>query len=296
MKQNSLLIGLLAVLLVVAYIVLQKPGEQSLSDERTGTLVEIDSLKVDRIEIKTNTLDLTLEKKGVDWFVSKPLQSRADQNNVANLIHQSKNLGVKSIVSTNPEKHSLFTVDSTGTTVKMYESGAERVAFIVGKPSSSFSETYVRKVQSNDVALVGGGLGYIYNRALREWRDKNIAAVPQENIREVKYQYGDTTFILAFKDSVWMIGRDSTDASSVQALLRNLSTVLADDFIDTLLTPQPKISAQISYNDIQLRFAFSKPAGKYFVQSSASPQWFVMEQWRAQQLLKRKKELVKARS
>ncbi|MBI4429363.1 MAG: DUF4340 domain-containing protein [Ignavibacteriales bacterium] len=296
MKQNTILIGVLALLLVVAYVVLQKPGEQSLSEEGTGKLVEVDSLKVDRIEIKSPTLDVALEKKGAEWFVQRPLVYRADQNTVANALHQAGNLEVKSIVSSNPEKHSMFTVDSTGTMVRIYEAGNERAGFIVGKPSSSFSDTYVRKMNSNDVALAGGGFGYIFNRALREWREKNIATMAQENIKEVKFQYGDTTFTLAFKDSVWMIGRDSADNSSVQNILRNLSTVTADDFIDSSLSPQPKVSAQIAYNDIQLRFAFSKPTGKFYVQSSASSQWFVMETWRAEQLLKRKKELVKPHS
>jgi len=289
MKQNTMLIGVLALLLIVAYVVLQKPGEQSLSEEGTGKLVEIDSLKVDRIEIKSLSLDLILEKKGAEWFTQRPISYRADQNNVANVLHQAKNLEVKSIVSSNPEKHPMFTVDSSGTIVKISEAGSERAAFVVGKPSANYSDTYVRMMNSNDVALVGGAFGYMFNRALREWRDKNITVMPQETIREIKYQYGDTTFTLAFRDSVWMIGRDSTDLSSVQSILRNLSTVAADDFVDSTLTPQPRISAQISYGGVVLRFAFSKAMGKYYVQSSASPQWFVLETWRAEQLLKRKK-------
>ena len=294
MKRNATLLGLFAVLLIIAYVVLQKPGEQSLSDEASGNLVEVDSLKIDRIEIKSSALDLALEKRGAEWFIQRPLSYRADQSAVGSVLHQAKSLEVKSIVSSNPGKHSMFTVDSMGTFVKIYEMGAERAAFIIGKPGSSFSETYVRKVNSNDVALVDGSFGYVFNRTLREWRDKNIATVPQENIKDVKFQYGDTTFTLMLKDSVWLIGRDSTQTPAVQDLLRNLSSVTADDFIDTSLSPQPKISTLISYGGVQLRFAFSKPAGKYYVQSSASPQWFVMEPWRANPLVKRKKELVKS--
>jgi len=294
MKRNSILLALLAVLAVIAYVVLQKPGEQSRSSESSGYMFELDSTAIDRIAIKSPTLEVLLEKRGAEWFLQKPVSYRADQNVVASTIHQAKTLEVKSIVSSNPEKHNVFMVDSTGTLVKIFEKGVEKASFVVGKVGSGYTETYVRKASSNDVAVASGVFGYVFNRVLREWRDKNIVNVPTETIKEVKFQYGDTTFVLALKDSVWMIGKDSTNATNVQDLLRNFSIVTADDFVDSALSPQPRITAQISYAGHQIRFAFSKPLGKYYVQTSSSPQWFVMETWRANNFLKRKKDLLKS--
>ena len=293
MKRNTLaLVGLLAVLVVVAYLVLQKPGEQSSSSANAGLLFQVDSLAVDRIGIKTRTGRVVLEKKGVEWFLQAPVSYRADQANVASAIHQIKALEGRGVVSSNPDKHSVFQVDSSGTSVSVHEKGAEKTSFVVGKSSSSFDETYLRIGNSKDVVLAEGSIGYAFNRPVKDWRDKTIFAAPRENIREVKFQYGDTTFVLT-QDSVWMIGKDSTQAEAVSNLVSTLANVQTDDFYDSMLVRPPKTIAMISCGGSQLQFAFRKETGKYLVQSSTSPQWFVLEQWKANQLLKRKKDLVK---
>ena len=294
MKKNTLiLIGLFVVLLIVAFLVLQKPGEQSVSSASAGFLFTIDSLSVDKIDIKTPTSSVVLEKHGAEWFVSQPINYKADQSNVEQLIHQIKILEVKSTISDKPEKHGVFQVDSaSGTQVTVYEKGIEKAAFILGKMAASYTESYARKVTSNEVMLVEGAYSHIFTRSVKEWRNKNIFTTPRENIKEIAYQYGDTTFMLYLKDSVWIVGKDKAKQSVIDGLLSTLSNVQADDFIDSALTPAPKIMATISYSGIQLRFSFSKAVNKYYIQSSASPQWFIQEQWRANQILKRKKEII----
>jgi hypothetical protein len=293
-RNTYILTGILVVLVVVAYLVMQKPGERSSSSDTEGKLVTLDSLAVNKIDIKSPTGKVVLEKKGVEWYLAEPLSYRADQSNVASLIHETKNLEVKSIVSNKPEKQSVFQVDSTGTIVRIFENGAEKTSFIIGKAGSSYSETYARRANSNDVALVGGALSYIFNRPVKEWRDRTILSAPKERIKEVKFQYGDTTFVLAFKDSTWMVGKDSTQDWVVNSLLSSLSSLQADDFVDTLITPLPKINAQLSYAGAQVSFSYLKTGDKYLVRSSSSPQWFEMQSWRANQVLKRKKDLVKS--
>lgn len=293
MKRNTyILIGLLVLLLIIAYVVMQKPGEQSSTTSSTGNLLVIDSLAVDKIEIISPSAEVVLARKGVEWFVEEPITYRADQANVASLIQQAKNFEGKGVVSSNPEKQSVYQVDSMGTTVTIYEQGKEKASFVVGKLGSSFAETYIRMKNSNDVHLVGGVFGYMFNRSVKDWRDKTIFSAPRESITEVTFQYGDTTFTLSFRDSAWMIGRDTVQEYTVNSLLSSLSTLRADDFIDSPPSFPPKITTLISYSGGQVRFAEKKGEDKYLVQSSASPQWFEMQSWNANQVLKRKKDLV----
>ncbi len=256
MKRNTLyLLGLLVLLLIVAFLLMQRPGEQSVPVETGRHFIEIDSLAVDRIEIISPKQKVVLEKKGVEWFLQEPLVYRADQTNVASLIHETKSLETKNIISSKAEKHSVFQVDSSGTLVKIFEKGAQKAAFVLGKMGPTFSETYARLANSNAVALVAGASSYTFNRPLKEWRDRTIFNIPKESIKEVKFQYGDTTFVLAFKDSVWMIGKDSTQESAVTSLLSSVTDVQADEFVDTLRSPSPKINAQISCGGVDIRFA-----------------------------------------
>jgi hypothetical protein len=294
MTRNTLLLsGLLVVLLVIAVLVMQKPGERSSSGETGVLMAPIDSLAVDKIEIKALGSSVVLQKNGVEWYLQEPVSYRADQSAVAAFLHDSKSLEVKNVVSNKPEKHSVFQVDSTGTQVKIFEKGTEKTAFIVGKPTSSYSELYARRSGSNDVLIMSGASPSAFSRPVKEWRDKIIVTTSRENIKEVRYQYGDTTFVLAFKDSAWTIGKDSTQESVVNNLISSLSNVRADDFVDTLVQHPPKITAQVAYAGTQLNFFFVKEGEKYLVQSSASPQWFEMPSWRANDILKRKRDLKK---
>jgi hypothetical protein len=291
MKKNTyILIGLFVVLLVVAFLVLQKPGEQSASSASTGLLTGIDSVSVDKIEIKTPTFSLVLEKRGTEWYIAQPINYKANQTNVGQIIHQIKNLEVKSTVSSKPEKHSVFQVDQTGTEVKVYEKGIEKTSFVLGKMAGGYTESYVRKLNSNDVLLVEGAYGYMFSRPVKEWRDKTIFTTPKESIKEVQYQYGDTTFSMAFKDSTWLIGKDKVQQSVIDGVLSSLSNLQADNFIDSTISP--KIMAAVMYAGVQIRFSFNKITNKYTVQSSHSSQWFILEPGKANKILKRKKEIV----
>jgi len=291
MKKNTyILIGLFVCLLIVAFLVLQKPGERSASSDSTGFLFTVDSLLVDKIEIKTPTSSLALEKRGVEWFVAQPINYKADQANIGQIIHQLKNIEIKNIVSNKPEKHSVFQLDQTGTQVTFYEKGVEKASFVLGKMAANYSESYVRRLNSNDVLLVEGASGYMFNRPVKDWRDKTILNTPKENIKEVRYQYGDTTFTITFTDSVWHVGKDKAQPSVVEGILSSISNLQADDFIDN--TVSPKVTAMMAYAGIQLRFSFNKITNKYYIQSSNSPQWFVLELWKTNQILKRKKDIV----
>jgi hypothetical protein len=253
-------------------------------------MFKIDSLAVDMVEIKTPAFSLVLEKRGVDWFVAQPVNYKADQAAVGQLIHQVKNFEIKNIASSKPEKHSVFQVDQTGTRIAVFERGTEKASFILGKMGGSYSESYVRRVNSNDVFVVEGASGYMFNRPVKDWRDKTILTAPKETIKTIQYQYGDTTFAVTFSDSAWVAGKEKVQQSVIEGIVSSLSNVQADDFIDSTIAP--KVTAIIAYVGAQLRFSFDKSSNKYAVQSSTSPQWFVMEQWKANQILKRKKEIV----
>jgi hypothetical protein len=294
MKKNTYyLIALFVCLLIAAYLVLQKPGEQSANSAGRGMLFTVDSLLVDKLEIKTPASTLVLEKRGADWFVAQPINYKADQATIGQIIHQVKNLEVKNVISSKSEKHSVFQVDQTGTQVTLYEKGVEKAAFVLGKMAGSYTESYVRKLNSNDVLLIEGASGYMFNRPVNNWRDKTILTTPKENIKDVQYQFGDTSFSIVLNDSAWVIGKEKAQQSVVEGLVSSLANLQADDFIDSTISP--KVTAMIAYAGAQLRFSFNKTMNKYYVQSSSSPQWYVLEQWKAGQILKRKKEFLATR-
>jgi hypothetical protein len=291
MKRNTfILAGLFVILLIIAFLVLQKPGEQSANSASTGLLFKVDSLSVDKVEIKTPAFSIVLEKRGIEWFVAKPVNYKADQANVGQIIHEIKNIEIKNIVSSKPEKHSVFLVDQTGTQVTVCEKGIEKASFILGKMAGSYSESYARRVSSDDVLIIEGASSYMFDRPVKDWRDKTILTAPKESIKDIRYQYGDTTFNITLSDSAWYAGKDKVQQSVIEGIISSLSNLQADDFIDSTISPQ--VTAMIAYAGAQLRFSFNKTINKYYVQSSTAPQWFILDQWKTNQILKRKKEIL----
>jgi hypothetical protein len=296
MKKTSWpLIALLVVLLIAVVIVLNRPGESSRTGSTGTYLVEYDSSAIDRIDMKSTAGDITLEKEAGIWKITSPLQAKADQKTVESAVGRGTSLEISEPVSTNPEKQSLFQVDSSGALVTFYAHGTPAGAVRIGKNGPSFSDTYIRRDGSNEVYLTPG-LGNMFVRPVNDWRDKSIFKTEPSFIKEVSFQYGDTTFALVLQDSVWKIGSQEVSEPTVRSFVTSLSNLTADSFIDSLPTSLPPLTATISVPGTQIRFFRQSDGSKFTVQTSVSPQLFEVQQWRANQVLKREKDFLPASS
>ena len=286
------LIVILVLLAGVAFIVLHRPGEQSTTGIGGEKLVRFDSSAVDHMEILSKEGHVVLQKESSAWVMVEPMRSPADQGRVTSALSKAASMEVKSIVSSNPEKQEMFQVDSTGAFVRLAGSGHELAAFHVGKMSPSFMETYVRNEGSNDVALVDGALRYIFVHGTADWRDHTILSVQTDIVRMIGFTYGDTTFTLARSDSAWQIDGQVVRTPVIQSFLSSLSRFTADNFIDSAITETPKINAILSIDGTEVRFCEGVTPGALRVQTSVSPQWFVVQESKTKGLLKRKRDFL----
>jgi hypothetical protein len=293
MKRSTIIqLGIIVLLAVAVFFVLRRPGETSGTGLSGNVLVRFDSTSVDRLEIRSAKDSIARQKEGNSWRMVYPIRYRANESAVKAALEKSGHIQLENVVSDNPQKQGLFQVDSTGTLVRVFENGSEKTSFLIGKPSSSYAETYVRRAGSDDVYLAQGVLTYTFNRPVRDWRDKIIFKAEQENMHAIRFHYGDTTFALANVDSAWRVDNDSASPASVRSFLTALGNFQADDFIDTALPAMPRLTAMIDVDGVQIQFFPEKDAGKYVVRTSDSPQLFEVQNWRASQLLKKKKDFL----
>jgi hypothetical protein len=301
MKRNqTILIGVLAALAIATYFVFQREGEKSVASSAGEPLVKFDSASVDKLDINSKDAHVILEKQAGKWMMTSPVRYEADGNGVASAVGKGRDMKITSLVSTNPAKQNIYSVDSTGTLVKFFANNNELAAFRLGKPSASWTETYAKKEGSNEVYLTEGVTSATFVKSANDWRSKTIFKTDQSTLSAVKIQFAgskpgaDTTFTLTKKDSAnWVIGGDSTINSNVTSFLSSLADFQTDEFVDSTITVMPKLSAMIDAGGTQLRF-YKRTDSKYYVQSSASPQWYAVQEWKANSLLKRKKDLVPA--
>ncbi len=293
MKRSTLLlIGILVVLGVVTYFVLQRPGESSSDAITRDMLVTYDSAAVDRLDITSGGSTVSLALEGGKWMIVAPVHFQADENAVTSAISRGRKIEVRGVVSSNPEKQGVFQVDSSGTLVKVFEHGSEKAAFRIGKAGTTFDETYVRREGEGNVLIAEGPLAYLFVKSPKDWRDRTIFKADRDKITAIRYRYGDTTFTVAFADSVWKVDSQPAAPASIQNLIGTLSNYIANDFVDSSFTPGGPPAALVEVDGTQLQFYRAGDSGRFLVKNSSDPQWFVVEPYRAQDLLKRKKDLL----
>lgn len=296
MNRNTIiLLVLLVVLGIAALLVLQRPGEKSLSESGGELFLGIDSANVTFIRITSDDATISMNKRGNEWVIEGSPEYKADPVAVGTLLNEAAKLSVRSIISSRAEKHHLFAVDTAGTRITFGLSSGEPVTCIIGKSAPGFTEVYARREGSNDVVLVHAAISYSAKRSLTEWRDRTIVRVPRDQIREIDFAYGDTTFTVAWKDSLWTVNGEPAQEWAVNSLVSTLSDLKADEFLDTPPASLRKAAATITFAGISLHFFLPRGSDKYLVHSSASPQWYQLESWRSGQVLKRKKDLLPPR-
>ena len=293
MKKNTMiLLGTLLLLAVAAYVVLQQPGETSSTGGDGEMLASYDSAAVDKMEIRTPAGTITLVNEAGTWMITSPGRYRADGPGVASAVGRGRNIRLTGLVSTNPEKQGVFQVDSLGVHVTVFERGTAKTGFVLGKPGPSWTETYVRRDGSTDVYLGEGPLTYLFSKPLSDWRERTILREPAGAITAVRYQYGDTSFTVQFRDSLWTVDGQPANDAVARGVISSLSDFRADGFLDTLTSPPGKPVALVTVGKTQVRFHFDKAASRYAVQTSHDAQWYEIQSWKGEQVLKRKKEFL----
>ncbi len=291
-KNTWILIGVLAALIIIAYLVLQRPGESSAPESSGKMLVDFDSASVDRFEVRSPGGLTVVEREGGVWMITSPVHYRADDAVVASTLSSGRRMEIRELVSSNPQKRGVFQVDSAGTMVRIFEHGTAKAAFWIGKPSPSYTETYVRREGSDDVYLAAGMFSSTFSRRPNEWRDKTILRADQDAITGVTLRFGDTTVALERQDSVWKVGGDIAKTEVVKGFIGALANLQADDFVDTAVTEMPPLTVQIEVGGTLVRLYRMKEGDRFYVQCSTTPQIFQVYGWRATQIIKRKADFL----
>jgi len=289
MKRSTLvLIAILVVLILATVLVLQRPGEQSVRAGMGTPLLTLDSAAVDRLEITSTGGRIVLAREGGTWMLAEPIRYKADQTAVGTAVGQAGRMTIMALASSNPQKRGVFQVDSTATLVRVFEKETEKAAVRIGKAGPAYTQTYVRPEGSDEVYLVDGSMSWTFVKPAKDWRDRLIYATSKDSIRSVRFQYGDTTFVLDRADTLWRVDGAAIEQSRVENLLIALASFTTDEFVDTAITAAGKPVGILTVDGVQIVFLPHPATGRYYVRTSLSPQVFEVQEWKAKQLLKRK--------
>lgn len=300
MKSNKtyLYLAIFAALLVVAYFLTSERGEKTASyDLKEKKLFELDSARVDKIEIKYKDGDLVLSKSTGEWRVVSPYDYRVNTAEVEKIVSSLKNFKLESIISTNPAKKETFGFsDDKQAEISVYEGGVLKGKFILGGESAGTS-SHIKKPDSDNIYIADNlqRIDFIKTN-INDWRDKNILSVPKGAINSIDFIYADESFSVK-RDSTgkYFIGADSVGNtfSSIMTVLERFET---NGFKDTVLAGDTKFDKTIIVdwgNKSVINFLkLNQEPVKYLVRVDGDNQIYELDEVYANNLLKSRKEIL----
>jgi hypothetical protein len=288
-RSTLILIIIFVVLAAITYFFVPKNEEREASYQLSKTPIKVDSTLVAQIDIQNRTKSVTIENISGRWMITSPIHTAADPNSVSRLLNGLMKFEIRSLVSSNHEKQSLYEVDSTGTKLTLTEKSGKIISIIVGKMGPTFSEIYFRLPASNDVYLGEGLESWSINKEIKDWRDRTIFVTPIDSIHAVTYTVDNKEFMFIKEGMAWTSTDKSSNVNSINQAITSLSILRAEDFIDTPIDFQTRpIRMKLSSTeDIILNFYPMPPdSSKYYITTATSPQIFTISKWTAQPILK----------
>jgi hypothetical protein len=248
MSQNRLGVATV-VLLVLAGLTFWRINTRE-ADERPAlkaavTLPKIERDKLDELELSSaDKPKVRLVKQGADWRLAEPLDAKADQDAVKAVLDKLAELEVTGVAATKKQNHERLEVDA--------KKGTHVIAKAASKPVlDAWIGTYqsgnsMLRVEGQDtVATVKGSIRYVFTKAVRDWRDRNIGKLEAKDVHEMVFENKNGRFDFVREGENWkqVVGKREKaitplDQGKVKSVLGTATSLTAVDF------PEPSVTKE----------------------------------------------------
>lgn len=294
---NKRLIAIFTVLLaavMLVWITDHYKGESTFD----GTIVELDSAKIDKITVKIPSSPATvLQREAGIWQVESGGKAyKADSTAIAAMLNRFTHLKASQLVTRDPEKWKEYELtDSLASVVTFYESGNEAAKLYVGKVNYSrgagnspygggfTATTYLRVDEEKPVYAVPDFLKAMLMANSDDYRNKKLVQVEASKIEKLEFSYpGDSSFTLEKNNGKWMLGGEPVDSAKTAQYVSGFAWLSGQKFLndfDPESTTSPRYTLTISTVDgkaIAITALPTATKGGWALQSSANDKnaWF----------------------
>ncbi len=202
------------------------------------------------IVVKAKGEVTALEKKGEEWWITAPLNAKADKSAVDQLVSQLQNARVKATVEENPSGADLakYGLDQPRFTVTAYaylpdakgEGAAEpsrrREVQLYGGIENTFDgSAYLRRGNEKAVYAIDGFAKQSLEKTTFDLRDKEVLAIDEGSIRQIEFKSKANRYLLERADANgWRLAAPkmgSADSAAVSSMLSSFRNDRAVAFL-----------------------------------------------------------------
>lgn len=137
-----------------------------------------------------------------EWYLSKPITTKADATYLYTLISNFKEPPLLSTENTAPKKLEDYGIDSNSTSISIYDENGKEYVLIQGKEANA-TNYYTYSPLSNTIYTIPKDTFDCISFRLEEWRDKGLIHFEKEEVTKIivsfnnqsnTYLIDDTTF------------------------------------------------------------------------------------------------------
>lgn len=289
-KNTILLLGAFIVLL--AFILfLDKKGPPDKAAGPEEKLVAIASADVQKITFKKESETLTFKKddKG-DWMVLEPLEVKADNTEVGQLVDGFADLKIERVVE--KENADLKKYQIPQKEISLWVKGQDDpVKVLIGQENPLGNTFYAQKEGDKRIVLLPSTLKPTLEKKLFDFRQKDIFKFETADVAGIKLQAKDASWEARKKDGEWFLQapfKALAKDSKITTLLDSLSNQRAKEFVaeakkaedlkkSGLDKPEYEVVLSLPKDNKELTFAFHKADDKTYVTTSQSTKIIVPE-------------------
>jgi hypothetical protein len=223
------------VLLVIiggyAYYVSRQPSEQ------TPKLNQISAGDIQRIELRSRSRDIVVERTNGGWRFVKPSQGEVDRTAGDSMADAIAGLQITSTINENPSDLAPFGLENPAVDI-IVTTKNHRVlpAIMVGKDTPVGSSSYIRSAGHPGILLVANSFPPQVEKSVDDLRPRTLIGFKPDEIRKVVLDSSNgSTLELNKKGDQWSITRPrayAADTNAVQQLLDTVSNARIANFVD----------------------------------------------------------------
>ncbi|MCL2822502.1 MAG: DUF4340 domain-containing protein [Polyangiaceae bacterium] len=247
--------------------------------------------------------EVVLEKRGEDWWVTKPLEAKASLSNVKSTIDNLKTIETKDSINDTPEAPAMY-----GDYELEGEKAIQVLAYVGEAGSEKVFDAYFGKTGSRGqmarladkpgIWVVKGFSSYQYSRQIKDWREKSILKFEDQNVVSVSIENEDGKYSFSKNGDEWSGTRNKQkiarlDPEKIKDMLRAYKGLNAEDFADELkdkpdetgVGPKPSSVITIVLKDdagtLRIVFGNTSSGSSRYAKKDGDENLFVIGSWAA---------------
>ena len=219
--------------------------KKTLFDFRDKSVLPFQKADVRELKFESRGKRVSLEKKGNDWIINSPIQTKADNNTVEGILNKLSSARAKSFESESAENLRRFGLQKPGMTLTLIigELKSQKQLFLGSEKESD--RYFARDGSRSAVFTVDSTLYYELHKTLFDLRDKRIVHFSRDDVKSIAIMMSAGPAFICTRDTSdnWTIEKPEVRKArnwKISNFLSSLENLNATRFIGQGITDHPK--------------------------------------------------------